>query len=135
MLGARKEMAERDKGGAGQDKEFWEDVAVDYNEYQEENNYGALLLMSANDKKLFLDKNIDPSVKVGSNKSWDSLCNIYLLIQKDYKKKFERFKTSSTHGSSFHDFCHGRLDTYYLHVCLQLCDTNLLEAVVEELPY
>jgi hypothetical protein len=144
MLGARKEMAERDKGGAGQDKEFWEDVAVDYNEYQEENNYGALLLMSAYDKKLFLDKNIDPSVKVGSNKSWDSLCNIYLLIQKDYKKKFERFKTSGTHGSSFHDFCHGssfhdfchgRLDTYYLHVCLQLCDTNLLEAVVEELPY
>ena len=91
LLGARKEMAELDKGGAGQDKEFWEDVAVAFNEYQEDNNYRALLLTSAYDKKLFSDKNVDPSVNVGS-KSWDSLRNIYLLIQKDYKKKFVRFK-------------------------------------------
>jgi hypothetical protein len=28
MLGARKEMAELDKGGAGQDKEFWEHVVM-----------------------------------------------------------------------------------------------------------
>ena len=134
MLGARKKMAELDKGGAGQDKEVWDDVAVAFNCYEGDNDYGALLLTSAYEKKLYSDNNIDPSVKVGSNKSWDSLHNIYLLIQKDYKKKFEHFKTSGTHEINFHDFCHGRLETYYLHVCLQLHDTNLLEAVVEELP-
>ena len=53
MLGARKEMAERDKGGAGQDKEFWDDVAVAFNCYEGEKDYGALLLTSAYDKKLF----------------------------------------------------------------------------------
>jgi hypothetical protein len=134
MLGSRKEMAELDKGGAGQDKEFWEDVAIEFNDYGEEDKYGSLLLTSAYNKKVFSDKNVDPSIKARSDKSWDSLRSIYLLIQKDYKKKFERFKTSGTHESNFHDFCHGRLDTYYLHVCLQIRDTNLLEAVVEELP-
>jgi hypothetical protein len=63
-------------------------------------------------------------VKVGSNKSWETLRNIYLLIQEDYKKKYEHFKTSGNHESNFHDICHGRLDTYYIHVCLQLCDSN-----------
>jgi len=53
MLGARKEMAELDKGGAGQDKEFWDDVAVAFNCYEGEKDYGALLLTSAYDKKLF----------------------------------------------------------------------------------
>jgi hypothetical protein len=100
----------------------------------EEDKYGSLLLTSAYDKKVFSDKNVDPSIKAGSDKSWDSLHSIYLLIQKDYKKKIEHFKTSGTHESNFHDFCYGRLDTYYLHVCLQIRDTNLLEAVAEELP-
>ncbi len=59
ILGARKEMAELDSGGAGQDKEFWDDVAVAFNCYEGDNDYGALLLTSAYDKKLFSDKNID----------------------------------------------------------------------------
>jgi hypothetical protein len=42
MLGSKKTMAELDKGGAGQDKEFWEFVAVEFNDY-ENNQYGSLL--------------------------------------------------------------------------------------------
>jgi hypothetical protein len=52
MIGVRKGMAELDKGGAGQGKEFWDYVAVHFNEYVEDNNYGALLLTSAYDKKM-----------------------------------------------------------------------------------
>ncbi len=108
MLGLRKDMAEIDKGGAGQDKVFWEAVALEFNYYSDEkNSYGVLVLTSAYDKKLFSDKNVDPSVKAGLDKSWESLRSIYLLIQKDYRKKFERFKTSGNHESNFHDFCHG----------------------------
>jgi hypothetical protein len=82
MLGSKETMAELDKGGAGQDKEFWEFVAVQFNDY-ENNQYGSLLVTSAYDKKLFLEKNVNPSVNVGSNKTWESLRKNYLLIQKD----------------------------------------------------
>jgi hypothetical protein len=135
MLGARKDMAELDRGGAGQDKSFWEDAALEFNDYSPEKaSYGFLVVTSAYDKKVFSDKNVDPSVKGGADKSWEALWSIYLLVQKDYKKKFERFKASGNHESNFHDFCHGRLDTYYLHFWLQLHDSNLLETVVEDLP-
>jgi hypothetical protein len=30
-LGSKKDMAELDKGGSGQDKLFWEDVALEFN--------------------------------------------------------------------------------------------------------
>jgi hypothetical protein len=51
-LGARKEMAELDKGGAGQDKTFWEDVTLEFNDYDEEKvEYGELALTTAFDKK------------------------------------------------------------------------------------
>ncbi len=96
--------------------------------------YGSLLVTIAYDKKLFSDNNVDPSVKVGGNKPWESLKNSYVLIQKDYKKKYERFKTSGNHESNLHDFCHGRLDTYYLHICIQLHDVNTLEVVIKDLP-
>jgi hypothetical protein len=42
MLGSKKTMAELDKGGASQDKEFWEFVAVEFNEY-ENHQYGSLM--------------------------------------------------------------------------------------------
>jgi hypothetical protein len=35
-LGARKEMAELDKGGARQDKVFWEDVTLEFNDYDDD---------------------------------------------------------------------------------------------------
>jgi hypothetical protein len=66
---------------------------LQFNDY-ENNQYGSLLVTSANDKKLFLEKNVYTSVNVGSNKTWESLRTIYCLIQKDYRKKFECFKTS-----------------------------------------
>jgi hypothetical protein len=92
MLGARKEMAELDKGGAGQDNEFWEYVAVEFN-YFGNDQYGSLLVTTAYDKKLFSDKNVNTSVKVGSNKYWESLRNIDLMIQKNHKevRAFQNF--------------------------------------------
>jgi hypothetical protein len=33
FLGARKEVAELDEGRTGQDKDFWEDVSVKFNDY------------------------------------------------------------------------------------------------------
>ncbi len=36
MLAARKDMAELDNGGAGQDKVFWEDVALEFSDYSPE---------------------------------------------------------------------------------------------------
>ncbi len=42
---------------------------------------------------------------------------------------------SGNHLNSFHDFCHGKLDIYYLHFCLSgVGDAQLLESIVEELP-
>ncbi len=104
MPGAKKDMTELDRGGAGQDKVFWEDVALEFNNYSpEQASYGLLVVTSAYDKKLFNVKNVDPSIKGGADKSWEALRTIYLLVQKDYKKKFERFKISGNHESNFHD--------------------------------
>ena len=133
-LGARKEMAELNKGGAGQDKTFWEDVTLEFNDYDEEKvEYGELALTTAFDKKLFEEKKIDPSIKV-KDQSWEALREMFIAMQKDYKKKHQRFKTSGNHSNNFHDFCHGRLDTYYMHVWLSQRDPNLLESIVEDLP-
>jgi hypothetical protein len=134
MLDGRKGIAELDRGGAGQDKAFWEDVVLEFNDYSpQKGSYGALVVTSTSDKRPFSEKNVDPSIKGGADKSWESLKSIYLIVQKDYKKKFEQFKTSGNHESNFHDFCHGSLNTYYLHFWLQLRDSNILEAVVEDL--
>jgi hypothetical protein len=48
--------------------------------------------------------------------------------------KHQRYKLSGNHSNTFHDFCHGRLDTYYLHCWLSMRDPNLLDSIVEELP-
>jgi len=61
-----------DKGGAGQDQTFWEDVLVEFNDYSN-SDYGGLVLTSSTDKKIFAEKNVDPSVKCGKNMSWEFL--------------------------------------------------------------
>ena len=68
------------------------------------------------------------------DQSWEALREMFIAMQKDYKKKHQRFKTSGNHSNNFHDFCHGRLDTYYMHVWLSQRDPNLLESIVEDLP-
>jgi hypothetical protein len=54
-LGAQKEMAELDKGGAGQDKAFWEDIAIEFNDYSKD-EYLELSLSSLLDKKILSEK-------------------------------------------------------------------------------
>jgi hypothetical protein len=56
-LGARKEMAELDKGGAGQDKAFWEDILIEFNDYSKD-EYSELSLSSLSDKKIFSEKKL-----------------------------------------------------------------------------
>ena len=50
------------------------------------------------------------------------------------RKKYERLKTSGNHSSNFHDFAKGRLDTYYMHFWLNICDSSILEAIIGSLP-
>jgi hypothetical protein len=72
---------------------FWEDVALEYNGYNEEKkSYGVLVVSLAYDKKIFNKKSVDPSLKEGQPKTWDALPNMYLLVQKDYKKKLNDLK-------------------------------------------
>jgi hypothetical protein len=105
-------MPELDKGGAGQDKAFWEDIAIEFNDYSKD-EYSELSLSSLSDKKYFLKK-VDPSCKSGKTSSWESLRKMFLNIQKDYKLKHQQYKLSGNHSNSFIDFCRGRLDTYIL---------------------
>jgi hypothetical protein len=58
FLGARKEMAELDKGGAGQDKAFWEDVSVEFNDYFKP-DYSKLILSFLSDQKIFSEKQVN----------------------------------------------------------------------------
>ncbi len=62
-------MVELDRGRAGQDKRFWENVALEFNDYSPEKvSHGSLVVTSAYDKKLSNDKNVEPSIKGGAMK-------------------------------------------------------------------
>jgi hypothetical protein len=52
FLEAQKEMAELDKGGVEQDKAFWEDVSVEFNDYSKP-DYSKLILSSLSDQIFF----------------------------------------------------------------------------------
>ena len=77
-------MAELDKGGVEQDKAFWEDVSVEFNDYSKP-DYSKLILSSLSDQKIFSEKQVDPSAKSSKNSSWESLRKMFMNIQKDYK--------------------------------------------------
>jgi hypothetical protein len=63
---------------------------------------------------LFTDKTIHPSTKFPCQ-SWETLRDMFIAVQKDYYVKYQQFKISGNHSNNFHYFCHGRLDTCYLH--------------------
>jgi hypothetical protein len=68
------------------------------------------------------------------DQSWEELYKMFITLQKDYKKKHQQFQTRGNHSNNFHDFCHGRLDTYYMHVWLSQRDPSLLHSIVEDVP-
>jgi len=72
-------------------------------------------------------------MKCGKNGSWEFLRQMFLNVQKDYKVKYAQYKVSGYHSNSFHDFCHGRLDMYYLQFWVSLRDAQQWESIVEEL--
>ncbi len=52
-------MAESDKGGAGQDKILWDNVTLDFNDYDDEKvEYGKLVLTTTFDKKVLEEKGL-----------------------------------------------------------------------------
>jgi hypothetical protein len=55
FLGARKEMAELNKGGAGQDKALWEDVLVEFYTFSKP-DYSELILSFLSNQKIFSEK-------------------------------------------------------------------------------
>ncbi len=77
---------------------------------------------------------MDPSAKSSRDSSWESLHEMFMNIQKNYKLYHQSYKLSVNHSNTYHDFCQGRLDTYYLHCWLSMRDLNLLNSIVEELP-
>jgi hypothetical protein len=70
-------------------KEFWEDVAVQFNDYDDKEKYRELALTSHADLQLFMDKTINPSTKFPSQ-SWETLHDMFIAVQKDYKVKYQR---------------------------------------------
>jgi hypothetical protein len=52
FLGAWKEMAKLDRGGAGQDRAFGEDASIEFNDYSKP-DYSKLILSSVSDQKFF----------------------------------------------------------------------------------
>jgi hypothetical protein len=129
-LGAKKTRAELDAGGAGKDQLFWKDVLLEFNE---KNSHGSLHLTKESDIILLKEKSINAS-QPDTTKTWEDMRTMYQVILKDYKLKLTRYKTSGTQDADFHNFCHGRLDTYYMHVCLQMRGPNTLEGMVGNLP-
>jgi hypothetical protein len=129
-------MAEVAEGDAGQDKVFWHDVAEDFNDYKSKDNDsdGALVITWSTDVEIFSRKNIDSSKQSSTLKTWKDLHDMHLAIQRDNKKKFERLKMSRNHDSNFHNFVGGQLDTYYMHVLLNIRDNNMLETIMGNLP-
>jgi hypothetical protein len=71
-----------------------------------------------------MEKNVNASMKCGKNGSWEFLRQMFLNVQKDYKVKYAQYKVSGYHSNSFHDFCHGRLDMYYLQFWVSLRDAQ-----------
>jgi hypothetical protein len=59
---------------------------VEFN-YYSKSDYGQLVLMSSSEKKTFLEKNVNLSMKGSKSSSWELLCRMFLNIQKDYKVK------------------------------------------------
>jgi hypothetical protein len=111
MLGSRKEMAELDKGGAGQNKLFWEDVALEFDSCSEEkNSNGVSVLTSAYDKNFLVKEMWTPPWK--DSQKLRILYKTFTFWYRRLEKEFKRFKTSGNCESDFHDFCHGRLDLY-----------------------
>jgi hypothetical protein len=58
-------MTELASGGVGQDKLFWEDVAVDFND-NDKKEYGVSALTSDANLQLLKDKAINPSTEFPS---------------------------------------------------------------------
>jgi hypothetical protein len=97
MLDGKKGIAELDRGGAGQDKAFWEDVALKFNDYSpQKGSYGALVVTSAYDKRLFSEKMWTPPSKEEQINHGNHLGASTFLYRKITRKKLSGLKPLAT---------------------------------------
>jgi hypothetical protein len=115
QLGARKDKSVLDSGLAGNNENFWQEIAE---KYQEKNDDYDLLAYN----NAFFD-GIDPSVKLEHN--WSKLQEIYEGLTKSYGEVFE--------NDNFINFCGARSEMYYLHLWLEE-KPQLQNMVVIDLP-
>jgi hypothetical protein len=109
-LGHRKDRLVLDSGLAGGDEHFWQEVAAENMEGDEE-EYSRL---SVEEHPIFSD--INPSKKV--NHTWSKLRDIWKTLLKNYNDVHENWKQSGNHDD-FLNFCNGKSDVYYLFLRLQ----------------
>jgi hypothetical protein len=116
-----------DSGKAGSDEYFWEAVQLAFLTPKPE--YDIMLFME--DDVFSCREDIDPSKIISHN--WKKLRSIWKGINADYKAALSRFTISGTHSSDFYNFCHGKLEPYYLRKHLEL-RPDLTGAVEADLP-
>jgi hypothetical protein len=65
---------------------------------------------------------------------WKKLRTIWKGVNADYKAALTNFTVSGTHDCDFYNFCHGKLDVYYLRKHLELKPElcNMVEADLPE---
>jgi hypothetical protein len=97
-----------DSSLAGGDEHFWQEVAAENMEGDEE-EYGRL---AVEEHPMFSD--IGPSKKL----PWSKLHEIWKNLLKNYNDVHEKWKQSRNHDD-FLNFCNGKSDVYYLFLQLQ----------------
>ena len=121
-----------DRGAvANHNQQFWERVRSDFvNEIDEYH----LLDVDEEDQQLFAEhgSDIDPGKIVPHSAT--KLRDIWKELNAEYKRAMVRFTTSGEHNSNFHDYCFGKLDTYYLYKILKRTRPALNDFVLAELP-
>jgi hypothetical protein len=127
-LGQRKDRLVLDSGLAGGDEHFWQEVAAENMEGEEE-EYGRLVV---EEHPMFSD--INPSKKL--NHTWSKLHEIWKNLLKNYNNVHENWKQSGNHDD-FLNFCNGKSDEFYLFLQLQqkpmlsnMVDNNLPDSIL-----
>jgi hypothetical protein len=129
QLGNKASRATLDTGKAGNDCHFWEKVQV---EYQVDDNllYNTLQFTDVDVFEAQQDL-IDPSKILAHD--WKKLRTIWKGLAADYKAALSRYTLSGTHESDFYNFCHGKIEPYYLRKLLEV-KPDLVGFVEAELP-
>jgi hypothetical protein len=118
-----------DTGKAGCDRHFWEQVESDFK--SDDVPYGELMFVDE-DPVFEQQKGLIVPSKIILH-DWKKLRQIWKGVVSDYRAANIRFTQSGTHDASFYNFCHGKLEPYYLRKFLDL-KPDILGYVAADLP-